>query len=253
MPVRPAPGLVYRATIRLIDIAVAGAVLLLSIPILGVIAAIVRLDSPGPALFGHQRAGLDRRRNASGTAPGPERRQVEAHGRPFTCYKFRTMYTDARERFPELYAYRYTEEEMRTLPIKILVGTKRDPAEFDGPIELGSGGPEDPRITRAGRWLRRSSLDELPNLWNVLIGDMHLVGPRPDMEENIRYYASREMCKFHVKHGVTGLAQIRGRGNLSFRQTNELDVEYVETHSLLLDLKILIQTPLALLTRDGAA
>ena len=249
----PAPGLFYRATIRLIDIAVAGAVLLLSSPILLVIATFVRLDSPGPALFGHQRAGLNRRRCASGTSPGRERRKTEAHGRPFTCYKFRTMYTDARDRFPELYTYRYTDEELSTLPIKILVGTKRNPADFEGPIESGSAGPEDPRITRVGRWLRRSSLDELPNLWNVLIGDMHAVGPRPDMEENIRYYSARELCKLDVKPGVTGLAQIRGRGNLSFRQTNELDIEYVETRSLLLDLKILIKTPLALLTRDGAA
>ncbi len=94
-----------------------------------------------------------------------------------------------------------------------------------------------------GRWLRRTSLDELPNFFNVLKGDMHVVGPRADIAENIRYYPTAHREKLRVKPGVTGLAQINGRGRLSFLQTNEFDVEYVRNRSLLLDLKIMFNTP----------
>jgi lipopolysaccharide/colanic/teichoic acid biosynthesis glycosyltransferase len=244
-------GLGYKIAIGVLDFAVALFVLVLLFPVMVIIAIIIKWESPGPILFRHTRVGINRRR---GNAPhrGSERRKTEHVGKPFTLYKFRTMYADARERFPELYAYNYSEEELHTLPIKILVGKKRDPNEFDGPAKVNGHFADDPRITPFGCWLRKTSLDELPNVINVLKGDMHLVGPRPDIVENIAYYSKAHLKKFDVKPGITGLAQIKGRGMLTFQQTNDCDVEYVNSRSLFLDLKILTKTISAVLKSDGA-
>ena len=146
--------------------------------------------------------------------------------------------------------YWYTADEIDTLPIKVLVGKKGNPSAFkSGPRpEL----MDDPRVTRVGRWLRRTSLDELPNFINVLKGDMSLVGPRPDIAENIRYYYPGEMKKLSVKPGVTGLAQVRGRGFLAFHAINAYDVEYVDRRTLWMDVRILAETVFLVVTRHGA-
>jgi lipopolysaccharide/colanic/teichoic acid biosynthesis glycosyltransferase len=257
-------GLGYRIVRRILDIVVSVTVLTATLPLTLAIALIIKLDSPGPVLFRHERIQMDRRRltdrRRRRTRPesGSERRQatsdrrgVSLCGRPFVFYKFRTMYVDAPERFPELYAYRYSSDELDRLPIKALVGPKR--VETDVPYEsIDVGIPDDPRVTRVGRWLRRVSLDELPNFLNVLKGDMHLVGPRPDISANIRYYAPAHRTKLDVRPGITGLAQVNGRGRLSFTRSNEFDVEYVANRSLWLDLKILARTVVAIVKRDGA-
>jgi lipopolysaccharide/colanic/teichoic acid biosynthesis glycosyltransferase len=141
------------------------------------------------------------------------------------------MHVDARERFPELYAYNYGDEQIQTLKFKI---------------------DDDPRVTRVGRWLRQTSLDELPNLWNVLVGDITLVGPRPEIPEMSRYYTREQQRKFLVPPGVTGLAQIRGRGQLTFQETVACDVEYVERRSLWFNLHILWRTFVVVILRRGA-
>ncbi|HKG09796.1 MAG TPA: sugar transferase [Gaiellaceae bacterium] len=105
----------------------------------------------------------------------------------------------------------------------------------------------DPRITRAGRVLRRLSLDELPQLWNVVRGDMSLIGPRPTLRYQVEKYTDRQRRRLDVKPGITGWAQIHGRAALPWKERIELDVWYVEHRSPLLDLKILLRTPLALL------
>jgi lipopolysaccharide/colanic/teichoic acid biosynthesis glycosyltransferase len=156
------------------------------------------------------------------------------------------MYTDARERFPDLYKYDYSDEQLYTLPMKVLLGSE------PGSDGKGNGLGSDPRLTPFGRWLRRTSLDELPNFINVIMGEMSLVGPRPDIEENVHNYKPQHMKKFDVKPGVTGLAQVMGRGTLSFHQTNEFDVEYVVNHSLLLDARILLKTIWVSVKGDGA-
>jgi len=234
---------------RAIDVAVALAALLIFSPFMLVIAVLIRWDSSGPVLFRHVRVGRNRRGGGS-TARGHERRRRDDGGAPFVFYKYRTMYADARERFPHLYTYSYTPDELEALPIKVLVGKKGDPSSF-------RRGPrpdlmDDPRVTRIGRWLRRTSLDELPNFLNVLRGDMSIVGPRPDIAENIRYYRPGEMRKLSVKPGVTGLAQVRGRGFLSFHAINAYDVEYVDRRSFWLDVKIVWETVFFVVKQHGA-
>ncbi|WHZ21180.1 MAG: hypothetical protein OJF47_000292 [Nitrospira sp.] len=233
-----AEGPAYKAIRRSLDLVVSTSILLLCLPLIPFICLLVKLDSPGPVLFRHTRIGVNRRRCRIPDGEKPDRRRQDLFGRPFTLYKFRTMYSNAPQLFPDLYRYIYDEAELSRLPIKALVSNKHT--------------SEDPRVPRIGRWLRRTSLDELPNFINVLRGDMHLVGPRPDIRENIRYYSPLQLHKLDVKPGLTGLAQIQGRGNLSFQQTNDYDLEYVETRSLLLDLKILLKTIVITVKATGA-
>lgn len=240
----------YAIARRALDLVASSCILVLSAPLLLVIAVLIKLDSPGPVLFRHVRTGIDRRRKPAAGTRDVERRKRDLFGKQFVLYKFRTMYADARTRFPHLYTYEYSREELESLPIKILVGQKQEPTNHDGRDDALIN--NDPRLTGIGRWLRRTSLDELPNLFNVLRGDMHLVGPRPDISENIRYYDEPHRQILRVKPGVTGLAQTRGRGKLTFVQTNEADLEYVARRSLALDLKILLRTLVVTIKGDGA-
>ena len=201
----------YKIVKRILDIVISLIVLIISSPLILFIAIIIKIYDSGPIFFKQYRVGR--------------------LGREFLLYKFRSMYKDARERFPELYKYSYTEEDMRNLTIK------RE---------------DDPRVTRVGKWLRRTSFDELPNFINVLKGDMHLVGPRPDIWENIRHYPKDHLRKLSIKPGITCIAQINGRGRLSFFQTNIYDLEYMDHRSLTLDFKILYKTVLVIIKRDGA-
>ena len=111
---------------------------------------------------------------------------------------------------------------------------------------------EDPRVTPAGRWLRRSTLDELPNFWNLLTGDIAIVGPRPEIPEMLKHYTPDQLLKFSVRPGITGLAQTHGRGNLAFQETIKWDLEYVRHKSLWLDIKVIFRTARMLVTLDGA-
>jgi lipopolysaccharide/colanic/teichoic acid biosynthesis glycosyltransferase len=175
------------------------------------IAAIIRWDSPGPAIFRQRRIGLN--------------------GRVFWFYKFRTLYADAKERFADLYAYEYSSEEILRLQFKV---------------------EADPRITSVGRWLRKSTLDELPNFWNLLTGEIAIVGPRPEIPEMLKHYTPDQLLKFTVRPGITGLAQTHGRGKLAFQDTIAWDLEYVRQKSVWLDIRIIIRTIRMLVTLDGA-
>jgi lipopolysaccharide/colanic/teichoic acid biosynthesis glycosyltransferase len=156
------------------------------------------------------------------SSPGPvllRQPRLGQHGRVFRLCKFRTMYAGAPD---------WRNDDGSTF-----------------------AGPEDPRVTPLGWVLRATSLDELPQLWNVLCGDMSLVGPRPDLADQIRFYTPEEKRKLAVKPGLTGLAQIQGRNQIPWRRRKELDLEYVERRSLLFDLRILFRTiPYVLLRRD---
>lgn len=227
---------------RTLDITVSLSVLTLCMPLLVLIAVIIRLDSPGPALFWQIRMTRNRRASrrpplqklvnrAASDGDQTERRDRAMAGRPFRFVKFRTMYVDARQRFPELYAYDYSREEIQHIKFKVT---------------------DDPRVTRAGRFLRKSSLDELPNFWNVLTGEMTLCGPRPEIPEMSPYYNAHQLKKFQVHSGVTGPAQVNGRGDLSFQDTANMDADYVTNRTLRGDLKILWKTVYAIIRGSGA-
>ncbi len=235
-----APGGVAETIYRVLEFVLASIALIVALPFMLVAAVLVTLDSPGPVLFKHRRPARSiclRGRELEGRPglippPGgydPDARyHVPAY---FTLLKFRTMYHDARTRFPAYYEYKFTQENFHS----------QFPTLQD-----------DPRVTRMGGVLRRLSLDELPNLWSVVIGDMSLVGPRPEAPEVLQYYTPEEMRKFTLKPGITGLAQTSGRGLLNWGETLALDLEYVRTRSVTLDLKIILLTIRRVLTRHGA-
>lgn len=195
---------------RVLDVVGSLTLLLLLSPLLALLAALVKLDSPGPVLFRQRRAGYG--------------------GRFFHLLKFRSMRSDAEDVLLADRAmwHRYVENDFK-LP--------------DG---------EDPRVTRVGRFLRRTSLDELPQLLNVLRGDMSLVGPRPVVEPELENYAGKVPALLSVKPGMTGLWQITGRSAISFPERAQLDLEYVRSWSLLRDLWILLVTPPTVLLQRGA-
>jgi lipopolysaccharide/colanic/teichoic acid biosynthesis glycosyltransferase len=222
------------------EIVVALIGLAIGLPFMAIEAIAIRLDSPGPALFHQKRVARSVMRRGRDLAGRGDLIPPEGGFEPDTMYyvpalfdfmKFRTMYADARSRFPELYLYQYDPSDFRRRHFK---------------------NEDDPRVTRIGHFLRKLTLDELPNLWCVLVGDMRLVGPRPELPEIPKYYTPEEMYKFACKPGITGLAQINGRGLLNWGETLAWDVEYVRTRSVMLDLKILVLTVWYVIVRRGA-
>lgn len=135
--------------------------------------------------------------------------------------------------------------------VKFRTMKERDPDSIDQHAEVVVSEGVDPRITRSGRFLRATSLDELPQLWNVLIGDMSLVGPRPVLPEQVEAMPIGYLKRFDVRPGLTGLAQVRGRRSLSWLQQLQADAEYVDKRSLLFDLLIVLRTPYVLLCGSG--
>lgn len=204
---RPGPAGVGRLVKELIDRFGAAVGLLLLAPALAVVAAAVRLDSPGPVFFRQVRVG--------------------ASGRQFRMIKFRSMGTDAEARMEQL----------------------RDQNECDGPTFKMA---KDPRVTRVGAFLRRTSIDELPQLANILLGHMSLVGPRPPLPSEVADYTDAERRRLLVKPGLTGLWQVGGRSTLTWQDSVRLDLGYVESWSVPLDLRILAKTVPAVLRRHGA-
>ncbi|MEW6442916.1 MAG: sugar transferase [bacterium] len=209
-----------RALKRLVDIAGAMGILLLAcIPMLG-IAALIRLTSPGPALFRQQRVGY--------------------RGRRFVFYKFRSMAAGADPESHKDFVTGYINGRDHKI--------RPDPHE-DPVFKMC----RDPRVTRLGRVLRRTSLDELPQLCNVLRGDMSLVGPRPPIPYEVEEYKPWHSARFlDVKPGLTGLWQVSGRSKTSFDDMVRLDLQYADNWSLWADCKILLKTLRAVLSAEGA-
>lgn len=185
--------------------------LVLYFPLMILIALLIKIDSPGKVIFSQTRIGKKQKK--------------------FTFYKFRTMWVDADKKFPDLYKYYYSDQEIEAMKFKI---------------------SNDPRLTKFGSYLRRTSLDELPNLINVVMGDMNLIGPRPEIPEMIKYYKSWQMEKFSVKPGITGLAQINGRGLLTFQQTIEYDLIYIKEKNFLMDIHTFWKTSVVVIKSIGA-
>ncbi len=158
-------------------------------------------------------------------------RRIGRHGRPFECLKFRSMVPDADATMRRLFEL---QPELK--------------AEWIRHHKLRN----DPRVTRIGRFLRRTSLDELPQLWNVLRGDMSLVGPRPIVREELMRYGRCAKAYLSVKPGITGLWQVMGRNDTDYRRRVAIDVCYVRKQNLLLDVYILVRTTRVVLAGDGA-
>jgi lipopolysaccharide/colanic/teichoic acid biosynthesis glycosyltransferase len=218
---------------RLLDVTVTSIVLIALLPVMAVIALSIAWDSPGPVVFAQQRVGA-RRRYRNGRAYWQRTN--------FTFYKFRSMRVDASAELHRRYMEAY------------IAGDKARMASLqpnkNGRTRFKLSG--DPRITKVGSWLRKTSLDELPQLWNVIKGDMSLVGPRPAIPYETEMYRDWHHERLHAVPGMTGLWQVKGRGDLGFDDMVKLDVEYVKTQSFWQDMKILIGTVPAVLFSKGA-
>lgn len=190
---------------RAIDIFLSIFLLILTAPLLILVAMAIKFTSKGPVIFKQERVGCNRK--------------------IFTCYKFRSMYDGASQEIHQQY-------------IRDLIAGKLEEYKNRGLYKL----VDDPRVTFIGRWIRRFSIDELPQLVNVLLGQMSLVGPRPVVPYEIQYYNQEMFQRFSLKPGMTGLWQVSGRSVLSYKQMVELDIFYIKRWSLLLDLKIMLKT-----------
>jgi lipopolysaccharide/colanic/teichoic acid biosynthesis glycosyltransferase len=210
---RPRPSRAARLGKRALDITGSAIGLLVLSPLMVVVVILIRLTSPGPALFRQERVG--------------------AGGRTFTIVKFRTMVVNT------------DDSALRDAVQRELDGTRE---EEDGSFKL----LRDPRVTSVGRWLRRTSLDEVPQLLNVLLGHMSLVGPRPALPWEVELFPPELRRRAEVPPGLTGLWQVSGRSRLGTPDMLRLDVEYVDSWSLGLDLSILVRTVPVLLRGDGA-
>lgn len=200
---------------RFFDIVVSLILIIIVSPVLLVTAIAVKLDSKGPLFFSR----LD---------DGSPLTRVGAKGEPFRYFKFRSM-------FPNVHNMRYNELAQQNLRQGPLVKIKNDP-----------------RITRVGKFIRKYSIDELPEFFLVLLGKMSLVGPRPHLPEEVAKYQKHHKKVLTIKPGITGLAQISGRSDLDFEEEVKLDTYYIENWSLKLDLQILLKTPLAILAKRQA-
>jgi lipopolysaccharide/colanic/teichoic acid biosynthesis glycosyltransferase len=190
---------------RPFDVLVATLLLVLTAPVAVVVALIVKVTSPGPILFRQERLGQN--------------------GRPFTLYKFRTMYHGACVELHREYFKLYRQGARAPGQPRPLYKLRRDP-----------------RITPLGGILRRLALDELPQLYNVLRGDMSVVGPRPPLRYEVEHYTQRDLLRLSVKPGITGLWQVRGRDVVDFDTMITLDLEYIQRQSLALDLWVVLAT-----------
>jgi lipopolysaccharide/colanic/teichoic acid biosynthesis glycosyltransferase len=201
---------------RGLDIVVSGTLLLLLSPLLLIVALLVKFDSRGPAIFRQARVG---------------RKMV-----PFEVAKFRTMRNGVAADPHRDYVEQLIREDD---------DAKGQPRPM---MKL----KQDPRITKIGGFLRRTSIDELPQLWNVLRGEMSLVGPRPPIQYEVDAYPARALRRFAVRPGLTGLWQVSGRSLVTFAEMVDLDNEYVERRSALLNLKILVLTVPTVIHGKGA-
>jgi exopolysaccharide biosynthesis polyprenyl glycosylphosphotransferase len=208
---------VARGTKRISDLIIAALTLALLAPVWLLIALLIKIDSKGPILYAQERVGMD--------------------GRIFLVYKFRTMRMNA------------DSEIHREYQRKFIAGAaEANVGDADSPAYKLR---DDPRITRIGRILRRLSLDEVPQLFNVLSGDMSIVGPRPPIPYEVEAYELRHRRRLDMKPGLTGLWQVSGRNRLPFEEMVKLDLFYIENWSLLFDLKIILRTVLVMLRGDG--
>lgn len=197
---------------RLFDIIFSISVLVLLLPLYLIIGIFIRISSRGNAIYFHERIGRG--------------------GTIFRCYKFRTMYSDADKRLKEILAKDFSKRQEWALNRKL---------------------KNDPRVTPLGRFLRKTSLDELPQFWNVARGDLSTVGPRPVTQEEIDiYYGVKAVKILSIRPGITGLWQVSGRSDTTYITRVNLDEQYVNSHSFMLDILLILKTVTTIFSSKGA-
>jgi lipopolysaccharide/colanic/teichoic acid biosynthesis glycosyltransferase len=222
---------VYYSLKRVADILLAGSLLLLLSPLLLMIVLAIYIYSPGPIFFIQERVGARRIRIGSAHY---WRRET------FPFYKFRTMKVNVDCALHKNYVQALIQNDQQKM------------SEIQGGESQVRKLLNDPRITKPGRFLRRFSLDELPQLWNVLRGDMSMIGPRPAISYELECYKPWHFRRLEAQPGISGLQQVTARCIADFDEQVKLDLEYVTRQSLWLDLKIALKTPLAIVSGKGA-
>jgi lipopolysaccharide/colanic/teichoic acid biosynthesis glycosyltransferase len=220
-------GPLYFACKRCIDVVLATIMLVFALPLMLLIALLIKLDTPGPAIFIQKRVGARRRSNGAGDI---------WEIREFPCYKFRSMVHHADPSVHQAFVKAFAQGHLES--------------SDNGRAKFKLTG--DPRVTQVGRVLRRTSLDELPQLVNVLKGDMSLVGPRPVPAYEVAEYRAWHRERLAALPGITGLWQVQGRSWVSFDDMVRLDIQYIRSRSLWVDVKILLLTLPAVLSGRGA-
>jgi lipopolysaccharide/colanic/teichoic acid biosynthesis glycosyltransferase len=216
---------------RALDIVGSALLLFVSLPVIILIAILIRIDSPGPVFFIQNRVSA-KRVNRNGNLFW--QRTI------FPCVKFRTMIHNADSTLHQTYLKAFINNDQEEM-VQIQKGNNKVK-------KLAN----DPRVTQVGWYLRRSSLDELPQFWNVLKGDMSLVGPRPAIPYEVEMYKPFHHHRLDAKAGLTGLWQVTARSSADFDESVKLDIQYVDNQSFWLDLMILFKTPLVVISRKGA-
>lgn len=204
---KPAGSKAYKIMKRTLDIILSTAALALLIIPMGAVALAIYIDDKGNPFFSQIR--------------------LTENGRPFKMYKFRSMCTDAEEKFAEVQKSNQT----------------------DG---IAFKSENDPRITKIGHFIRKTSIDELPQLWNVLKGDMSIIGPRPPLPREVVLYTPHQMERLIVKGGLSCICQCEGRSDMSFDEWVESDIKYIKNRSLKLDFSLMLRTASAVIKRKGA-
>ncbi len=233
------PG--YFLAKRCLDFSLALLAVLLLLPLFVIVALLVRLTSRGPIFFRQERVGY--------------------RGRHFTMFKFRSMYVDSDESLHRAAYEQFLRGERPNGKVGEVLPPQKQTGQTPGDARAASASPRrkhfrhwtDPRVTFLGYLLRRSSIDELPQLFNVLRGEMSIVGPRPPIPYEVEFYNSWHMGRLDTLPGMTGLWQIYGRGRVSFERMVQMDLEYIEKQSFWNDLKLLCLTIPAVLSRKGAS
>lgn len=219
----------YFLSKRCIDVAASILLIIVAAPLAVVVALLIKLDSPGPVIFCQERIGTRRRIKGGRTM---------WEVRTFKMYKFRSMKQNADQSLHRRYIH------------DLAAGAVKASGDGDGAQQFKIAG--DPRVTRVGRVLRKTSIDELPQLLNVLLGQMSLVGPRPVPPYEVAEYKEWHYERLAALPGMTGLWQVRERGQVPFDEMIRLDIEYVRARSLWFDLALLVLTIPAVLSARGA-
>ncbi len=227
----------YFTAKRVMDLVIAVSSLIALLPLLAILYIAIKLDDPqGSPIYKQERVTSKRAKQADGTHIWQEV--------PFTIYKFRSMHSNCSSSIHQQFMKAYIEGDEATM-----AALQQEKAKEESKFKLNG----DPRITRMGKFLRKTSLDELPQLWNVMKGDMSMVGPRPPIPYEVEMYRPHHHQRFQTVPGITGYWQVKGRSSIGFEEMVNLDLEYIEKQSIRMDWEILLMTlPAVLLDREAS-